>query len=342
MERRYYIDYLKALGCIAIVVLHVITNRLDHTDTTELNYYVLSGLLVLTRWAVPVFVMVSGCNLLGRDNEKELVKRHVVKMLVLTFVWGVIYLLADPLINLISGKPIDIEFITFQNLFQGSAYHLWFCFMITGLYLLIPILNQIVKSKAHCEYFILMCMVSTFLLPFFHKLGENFPILSNVIAYIKFPQFNIYICYFVLGYYLDRYVDFTFIQRKIIYATTIAAIAVMIGYGYFYALTQHVHMAITQPENITVYFFSIGVFVFFKHFFKKGRMYPVVALLAKYSFGIYVLHSYLIIRLSWKGIHATMCNPWIAVPLVTIIVVSICLVASIIIKKAPYVGKWII
>ena len=104
MTRRYYIDYLKAFGCIAIVALHVITNRLDHIVPCETNYFVLSGLIVLTRWAVPAFVMVSGCNLLGRDNEFTLTKKHSIKMLIFVTLWGFVHLLADPVINLVTGK----------------------------------------------------------------------------------------------------------------------------------------------------------------------------------------------------------------------------------------------
>lgn len=177
MERRYYIDYVKALGCISIVALHVIANRLDHVATTELNYYLLSGLLVFTRWAVPAFVMASGCNLLGRDDGFSITKKHTMKLIVLLIIWGGIYLLADPLINFLTGNPVDKSMFSMAYLYQGPAYHLWFCFMIMGLYFLIPILNPIVKDKRLCEYLLFICIFSHFVLP---ALSSN----SDIVPYL--------------------------------------------------------------------------------------------------------------------------------------------------------------
>lgn len=342
MQRRYYIDYLKAIGSIAIVALHVITNRLDHTAVTESNYLILSGLLVLTRWAVPVFVMVSGCNLLGRDNEFELVKKHSVKMLVFALIWGILHLLADPLINIVTGNPVDTSTFTLSYLFQGPAYHLWFCFMIVGLYLLVPILNLIIKNKKSCEYFLFICLFASFVLPLLKELGSKMEMFGTIANHFRFPDFKIYIFYFVLGYYLDRYVDLKKSEQILTYVLAILSVGAMITYGFVNAIQYQNAAAITEPEYFTVVIFSIGIFLFFKYQITKGKLYPLFLKLAQHSFGIYVMHSYLIIRLSWKGIHSTMFSPFLAIPLVTIAVVGVSFAASCLIKKIPVIGKWLV
>lgn len=342
MQRRYYIDYLKAFGCVAIVALHVIANRLDNIGPTEANYLPLSGLLILCRWAVPCFVMASGCNLLGRDREFDLVKKHTIKILVLVFIWGGIYLVADSIINLLTGYPVDAASISLSNLFQGYAYPLWFCFMIAGLYLLIPILNPVIRDKKHCEYLIGIFIFSAIVLPILNKASGICSLFGTIVDRLQFPSFGIYVCYFVLGYYLEQYADFSPKQRKLLYAASIASLFAMIAYSFINAICFQAHTTIATPEYPTAAIFSVGVFTFFKYNFGQGKFYPFFASLTKYSFGIYVMHSYLIARLGRKGIHAVMFHPLLAVPFVTIIVVSICFAASWLIRKIPVIGKWIV
>lgn len=342
MQRRYYIDYLRACGCIAIVTLHVIANQLDHIEPVETNYLVFSGLLILNRWAVPCFVMASGCNLLGRDHEFTLVKKHSIKLLVLVFFWGFAYLLADPIISLLTGNPIDTSVLSLSGLFLGSASHLWFCFMIVGLYLLIPILNPIVKDKKRCEYFIEICLFSAILLPFLEKAHGVFHFFETIVNLMQFPSFGIYVFYFVLGYYLEKHTAFSPKQRRLLYAASIGSVFAMIAYSFINAICFQAHTTIATPEYLTAVIFSVGVFTFFKYNFSQGHFYPVFAALTKYSLGIYVMHNYLIIRLGRKGIHSAMFHPLLAVPLVTVIVVSVCFAASWLIKKIPVIGKWIV
>lgn len=342
MQRRYYIDYLKAFGCIAIVTLHVIANRLDHIGPTEKYYLILSALLILTRWAVPAFVMASGCNLLGREQEFELVKKHSIKILVLTFIWGFIYLFADSLINVLAGKPVDLNSLSLSGLFQNNAYHLWFCFMIVGLYLLIPILNPLIKDKKRCEYFIAICIFSAFLLPILAKTHLMDGVLGTIVDRLHFPDFGVYVLYFVLGYYLDQYLDLSPKAQLLLYLTSIISVLIMIAYSIYNAIYYQAHTTIATPEYLSAAIFSVGVFTFFKYHFGRGNMYPFFYSLAKYSLGIYVMHSYVIIRLSWKGFHSVMFHPLLAIPFVTTIAILICYIASWLIRRIPVIGKWVV
>ena len=204
--RRVYVDYLKALACIAIVALHVIVNPLERLSFSDPNYYILLSMSHFTRWAVPVFVMVSGCNLLGRENEFELTRKHVKYILRIAILWGVIYVSADLIIDTLVGKEIaPMEYI--ENMFHGRAYHLWYCFMIAGLYALMPLLNPVIKIKKTCLYFIAICLMSSIALPGFAYLGKYIRPVGVVVEHLRFPSFGLYICYFVLGYYIDRFMS---------------------------------------------------------------------------------------------------------------------------------------
>lgn len=50
MQRITWLTNLRALSCIAIIALYVITNRLDHTELLSKNCFILSAMLILTRY----------------------------------------------------------------------------------------------------------------------------------------------------------------------------------------------------------------------------------------------------------------------------------------------------
>ena len=341
MTRRNYIDYLRALGCITIVALHLIGE--GYTRTTNNTYYsYLKCLQILTQWAVPMFVMASGCNMLGRENEWFIVKKHIKKMARITILWGLIYMIADPMVDWIMRNPIDLSLSRIHQLFRGQAFHMWFCFMIMGMYLLIPILNPIIKEKRRCEYFILIIIISEVILPIASYIGNIIPVVGSVAEYLRFPRFGFYLAYFVLGYYLEWHANFTKRTRMVFYGIGVMAVGFLVINEY---LTIAFNLRIVTINGLREFFntlFAVAVFVFFKYDFKIGKMYPIVKKVADESMGIYLMHAYVYIRLSYKGIHGATINPLLAVPLVTTLIVVTCYLASRMIRKIPVVGKWLL
>ncbi len=54
----------------------------------------------------------------------------------------------------------------FCNSFINGHYHMWFLFMIVGLYLIVPfLLRPIVRDEKLLRYFLLLTLIFTFLLP---------------------------------------------------------------------------------------------------------------------------------------------------------------------------------
>lgn len=341
MKRRYYIDYLKAFGCITIVALHIIGEGYIRT-TEQSYYYYLRCIQELTRWAVPVFVMVSGCNLLGRENEYMVAQKHIRKMLVTVFTWGVIYIFADPLVDLVMRNPVYFSMDLFHKLFQGQAYHMWFCFMIIGMYMLIPILNPIVLEKCRCEYLILISLFGEVVLSVAAALENTFPVVSTISGHFRFPRVGFYMLYFIMGYYLDRYANFSKRTRFLGYILAIAMMIAIVGNEYLDAVHDSPIVIVSVLYDFFLFVFSSAVFLFFKTDFKIGGSYSIIRKISDESFAIYIMHAYVYIRLSYKGIHGAVCNPIVAVPVVTALICAVCYLASRVIRKIPLIGKWIL
>jgi surface polysaccharide O-acyltransferase-like enzyme len=92
--------------------------------------------------SVPLFVMLSGSLLLRRNQPPVTlheVARRATRVLVPLIVWSAAYL---GYISYYTHLPID----WWSMLRQPAMYHLWFLYMILGLYLLLPILQAVFKT----------------------------------------------------------------------------------------------------------------------------------------------------------------------------------------------------
>ncbi|WP_408071397.1 acyltransferase family protein [Butyrivibrio sp. JL13D10] len=97
------------------------------------------------RWAVPIFLMLSGSLFLGRDIPIKKVYSKYIFRLVCAFVsWNIIYLFLskDTIQHGIMYRILDQP----SDLIKGH-YHMWFLIMIIGMYMGMPIYRKIVSDK---------------------------------------------------------------------------------------------------------------------------------------------------------------------------------------------------
>lgn len=122
----------------------------------------------LFRFAVPVFLMISGSLLLDENyNYTENKNRNrIVKMIQFFIFWSLLYVLIFKIIiTMKNGYRPSIIDITVA--FGLGHYHLWFIYLIVGFYLLLPLLRLWIKDKniKYVRYFIFLAIVLGFLFP---------------------------------------------------------------------------------------------------------------------------------------------------------------------------------
>ena len=76
-SKKVWITNLRAIACMMVIMIHVIAGWLDNTGivlTGARN--VLDNIILqpLIRWAVPVFIMISGCLLLNPKKDMSIKK----------------------------------------------------------------------------------------------------------------------------------------------------------------------------------------------------------------------------------------------------------------------------
>ena len=135
-ERTWYFDALRVIACSIVVLLHQSAQKFGD-DVGSHNWMTFNFYDSLSRWAVPVFVMISGALFLdpARSFVPRVHLRRYLPRIVLSFVfWSAVYALWNYSMDM---RLRDVV----AGFFSGSV-HLWFLYMIGGLYLLVPLLKK--------------------------------------------------------------------------------------------------------------------------------------------------------------------------------------------------------
>lgn len=105
--------------------------------------------------------MISGALFLGREiTLSKLFKKSIFRIGTAFLFWSVLY--ACWCFFITHEKNSIREMV--MSIVKGH-YHMWFLFMIVGLYLVVPLLNKIVENQKLAVYFVVLAFLFAFLFP---------------------------------------------------------------------------------------------------------------------------------------------------------------------------------
>jgi len=303
-SRFFYFDLLRALAIFAVLILHNSADpagqygKIPNSDWLPAAFY--NG---LTRFCVPMFVLLSGALLLnpGKDvSIKELFSKRLPRLVIPLVVWSIIYEAFQFYTDAGYGKFNLIAAL--KTFYQGPlVFHLWFLYMMTGIYLIYPILNAFIRSatKSQLQYFIAVwfivnCVCGVISTAFGLNIG------------VELYSFTGYVGYFVLGYYLNSQ-NFTMQQLPLIYAACLAAFItsicgiILLQTGHYKGFNDLIESDFT-PD---IPFALAGLFLLIKnHAFTENTTWfkGIATQVSKASYGIYIVHV-LFVRLLFDKLY---------------------------------------
>lgn len=277
---KLYLSYLRVVSAFAVVLLHTSGAYVVNFEKHSFGVWNAANILdSCTRFCVPVFLMVTGTLLLNKDEELFTFLKKRYKRILLPFIfWVLVYIcfnFTSPLVSVANLKSIFISFL------KPVVFHLWYIYLILGLYLFIPILRKWTVTKNIKEtHFFLGAWCFTLLIN--NKTRHFLP-------EIDLSYFTGSIGFLVLGHYLSNITDFKnrkiwkwsglaiFIISTLIiwYLTQIYTIKYSRFFSYFY-------------EGIFSAIQALGVFLFFMNSSLKKNKF--VDEIDTCSYGIYLIH----------------------------------------------------
>lgn len=353
MERKIYLDVLRALACCMVVGVHVSAQCITSLGTSSISFKFMNGMDCFFIVGVPLFVMISGALLLDsrhEDSIKKLYRRNILHLIIAYMFWLLFYNLVDYIkaeqaFSFVTFK----EQVVFDALFGNGPYHMWFIPMMLGIYIITPFLKEIVKTRKNCEYFLIVYFVFNLLASTLLRFDiPHKTIVQSLFTRIPLFFTNGYVGYFVLGYYLDQY--FEKISKKAFWE-----VVALGGVSFIWEVTicnaesaknNALSTILNDPLTVNVFFVATALFVAVKyllgHVTTKNRFYKVCFGLGKYSFGVYLAHPFVLDVFTDIGINTLLLPVPVSIPLMTVAVTGISYGISYALAHIPLVGKHVV
>lgn len=141
-ERKYWIDYLRAIACMLVVLVHTSAPYLNKLANIPMkSWYVGNVIDSFSRISVPLFFMISGYLFFG--SKKPKIKNYMRILASLAFYSTVSY------IYFVIFRDIDPVYLLKWVLTRPAFYHLWFLYSLIFVYLFASIVNtRILNNNA--------------------------------------------------------------------------------------------------------------------------------------------------------------------------------------------------
>jgi surface polysaccharide O-acyltransferase-like enzyme len=201
-NREIQYDYLRVIAVIAIIMVHSIPAQAAN-DTQQLFSAVFMPVLLSF---VGIYFMLSGLFILDHGTENILAfykNRFRTIVIPFGFYTGIYYFYY----NVYLGQENPGVFAHIKSWFFGwltettpMAPHMWFMYVILGLYLCAPFLSRMLKAMTDHELtiFLIMILIIQSLFVYLQPLG----LLPG--EFFQYMIFKGWLIYFILGYALKR------------------------------------------------------------------------------------------------------------------------------------------
>ena len=343
-ERIIAFDVLRILAAFGVILYHAPGGKLWYDDFPSIGWNIACAYFSSVRWCVPTFVMISGALFLNSSKKlsiKRLYSKNVVRIIYAYLFWSLIFVLINPELRT-TFKDVLI------SVFRGPSY-LWFLKMLFGLYIIIPLLREIVKDKKVEEYFLIFTFVTANVIPFFLDIVGRIsePVMVLLLDSLKESNLDkvmTFSGYFVLGHYLQNY-SFSKKQAHIIYLLSVLCYLCVASVTYFYSHAINrpnvFILDMTTPLNFIV---TTAVFVFAKrHFIKYSPSVTRWILdLSACSFGIYLVHPMVMdVLRPYFDFDPNSYWTFFGIPLFTLVIFVVAYAIIKVLKLVPIIGKYV-
>lgn len=198
-----YIDQTRALAILLVVWIHAWDTFIIPSDfvTSSLGWAIYQLAHIIGRYGVPLFVMITGALVLDREypNLGVVLVKKIPKFLAVLIIASIIYAILVRVLFDQSFASILTKFLTGNPI---GAYHLWYMYMLIGLYLSLPFIARLLGTLSEHEvrYLIVLSLILV-LTPWTlssANLGLSYYVSSSFFV-------STYPLYAITGYWLHKY-----------------------------------------------------------------------------------------------------------------------------------------
>lgn len=371
-QRVVWLDLLRLTALLMVIAAHSVDlyNATPQEDPTTGFWGIFIGSLM--RPSVPLFAMMTGLLLLPiKESASDFYCKRIPRVAIPMVVWSIVYYIIPWLTGVIGlDKSVisilfPFEFSPSQHIgdmlqniamiplgFNGYTTHMWYIYMLIGLYLIMPFFSAWVEKRDQTliRIFIIMWGCSL-LIPYLREAVS--PNIFGECAWNEFGTFYYFAGfagYLLLGHLMGKGTPLP--SRKIV------AVGAMLYFaGYIITYSGYVTMAAQYsyadaPEKLELFWqfcspnvalMAIGLFMIMHRVkISSEKIKNILARTTKHSFGVYLMHYIfigpIIILLAPLGLPTPVC-----VIFTVLIVYIICYaMTAAIYRFLPKIAKYIV
>lgn len=302
-DRIIVFDLLRIVAISLVVLLHTVSPIVSGASVNSTSFIIANILNGISRIGVPIFFMISGALMLNEEKEisiKMILNKYVKNIAILLVCWSFFYACLYEVIVPLFIKKEEIVIIDFLTAIINGSTHLWFLFVIIGLYLITPFLRTFVKkdNSKLVLYFIILagifCLLPKTLDAILYIVDSNrYGVIGQWLS--KFSMGFVLDCtiYYLLGWYIINN-PISKRNRMIVYIIGgISLIYTILSVQLFSSEGNYIGELIHNNLTLNIYFYATSVFLFFWYTFKEKtflRNQQFIVKLSNLSFGVYLIH----------------------------------------------------
>ena len=329
---------MRVLAAFTVVVLHVTGVAVDqYQRIAPTDWWIANAFNATTRWAVPVFFMLSGSLLLGpskREDAWTFYRKRAKRVLIPLLGWSVFYILWR--IYFHQDKVGLLQSVYMVG--TGAYFHMRFLYLLLGLYLFVPfirvfIANTTLSDLRLCTFLLFALCFMAGILDLRHTRSSN--VFADCVRYLPFFMAGLTFRYFrVTG----RVAVVSLIVALVMIGLTAVGTRYVAGMSAGESRYNHFHAA----ESLTCILTSLGMFMFLSY---VPRVSPkwlnrTVQWIAPHTLGIYLVHPVFMDLFNWRGGgHTLWPDPGIGVWLWSAVIILCSLAITWGINGVPYLRR---
>ena len=334
------VDYLRMISILAVVMIHTTTKTIQMSNNNLNSVPISLFLNQASRFAVPLFFMISGfvleMNYPYHTGYFGYLKKRLSKILIPYILWSGVYFFV------VFHKTSIMSFLITALPTGGSSYQLYFIPSLLIFYLLFPYLHFKYKFLSQPSSIILMAVVQVIFLIFDYYF-RVFPLIHPF--NIVFFNFFVFFLGIFASHHKDRILVLIRKYRKILFLSALLLTVVLYFEArIFYLATQDYRMFYSQwRPSVMVYTIIVAALLYY--IFTVSTKFNLFAKqLSKHSFLVFFIHV-MVIEYTWNYWAANVLSQtqnyfqqlWFD-PLYFTMVVSISFLFAFVIRKIPKVS----
>lgn len=293
MKRKYYLEAVRIIAMLLVMYNHSATfMSFANLDGIE---YVISFFLSFTcKAAVPLFFMVSGALLLGKNESfKDLFTKRIVRIIAVIVIFSLLYHTKLAVrgytefapLTILLRWPFDLTFLPY-----------WYLYSYLGMLLILPILRPLAQNMPK-NVFTYLIVLQIFTQSLRSTMG--FFGFSTLCGYFNVSAlFESIVFYPLMGYGLDQYFDEKKffgernILRNVAYAVAVAVTWAMVYKDYKnVGVYQEMYLATWIPLVTIVLFLDIKILFDEEKLSETAK--KILVTVGGCAFGVYLLDGFL-------------------------------------------------